>query len=147
MIDDIEKILSICGNSVTIIVATIAVVGFFNNKDKLSDLFRYLQFTYINERVKRLKETLGKLEAVNYDNKEDRLEIFALMGQLLGQMKALEGTHQSITTVQIELEEIVSKKTRINEAIKRKILFSIHNAIDQSIQNRIKNLPNTHNEH
>ena len=106
-----------------------------------------MQFTYINERVKRLNETLGKLESVNYDNKEDRSEIFALMGQLLGQMKALEGMHQSIASVQTELEAIVCKKTRLNEAIKRKMLFTIHNAIDQSIQNRIKNLPNTPNEH
>jgi hypothetical protein len=147
VIDLTEKILSICGNAVTVVLAVFAVVGFFKNKDKISILFRYLQLSFVSERVKRLNETLGKLETVNYDNKEDRPEIFALMGQLLGQIKALEGMHPSIGQVQDELEQVISKKTRLNEAIKRKITYSIHNAIDQSMHNRIENLPNTNHEH
>jgi hypothetical protein len=116
-------------------------VGFYLNRGKISLVFRYLQLSYISERTKRLKETLGKLEALNYDNKEHRSEIFALMGQISGQLKALEGEHISLTSIQGDLEQILARKLRLSEATKRRILYSIHSSVDASGQKNMKALP------
>lgn len=134
VIDVAEKWFSIFGNLVTILVGVIGIVGFWLNRSKISVIFRYIQLSYVSERIKRINETLGKMESVNYDNKEDRREIFALMGQLLGQLKTLEELCPEAGVLRSEIESIVNRKSRLNEAIKRKILFSVHHAVDQSMK-------------
>lgn len=141
-----EKLLSIVSSLVTIGLGGLAFVGIYNNRDKLSLLLRYLRLSYIGERAKRLKETLGKLEALNYGNKEDRQEIFALMGQISGQLKALEREHTSLTPIQVDLDLILAHKMKLSEAHKRRILFSIHSAVDASSQQELTKLPDSHHD-
>lgn len=137
MLDNIEKVLSIAGSSVTVAFGVLAYL----KRDKVSLMFRYLQFSYFSERSKRLKETLGKLEALDYNVKESRPEILALLGQISGQMNALENGNIALTAMQTEIGDILCKKTKLSEPTKRRILHSIHSAMDASALTGLTNLP------
>ena len=114
---------------VTLLLGALALWAIIFHRQKLELFFRVVLNSFVNERIKRIKETLGKLEGLNYDNKNDRPEIVALLGQVLGQIKPLINT-DAIKQVHVEMTELLQKKTRLSEATKRRLAYELHAGLD-----------------
>jgi hypothetical protein len=127
---DIREVVSFGADAVTLVLGTIALWALIFHKRKVALFIRVLLSSFLNERVKRTKETLGKLESLNYDNKEDRAEIFALLGQVSGQIKPFSIANTDLATINEEVHTILAKKTRLNEATKRRLMYEMHAALD-----------------
>jgi hypothetical protein len=112
------------------IIALYALYGLIFHRKEVKAFLTLLAMSHLHERIKRVKETLGKLEFLNYDTKEDRQEIFALLGQLGGQTKPLVSECPGLDVVHIEMAGILQKQVKLSEATKRRILYELHGALD-----------------
>jgi hypothetical protein len=116
---DITQFLA---NLITILLGLFAFYALIFHGRKIGILFRVMVSAFLNERVKRIKETLGKLEAFNFNIREDRPEIVALLGQLSGQIKPLTSDSDAIASLHAEIIRLLDKPTTLNEATKRRII-------------------------
>jgi len=144
MLDIIEKICSIVGNCVTFALGCAALLGFLLNRDKISLFFRCLRLAYLGERAKCLKESLGRIERLNYESKLDRSEIFALFGQVNGQLQSLIGEHDNFEIIRQNITSYLENpqmKRCFSEPKKREIVHSIYSTIDACEHESIMQLP------
>ncbi|MCI0639567.1 MAG: hypothetical protein L0Y72_18190 [Gemmataceae bacterium] len=123
--------LAFLSNLVTVLLGAIALIGVFWHRKKISAFFTLLATSHLQERINRIKETLGKLESLNYDVKEDRPKILAIIGQLSGQVRPLSSQNQEIDAVYKEINSILNKDIRLSEAVKMRILHEVHGALDK----------------
>jgi hypothetical protein len=117
-------------DGVTLVLGALALWALVFHKRKIALVVNVLLSSFLNERIKRTKETLGKLESLSFDNKDDRAEIVALMGQLSGQIKPFIAANSDLAGINHEIREIVDRKTRLNEATKRRLTYEMHGALD-----------------
>lgn len=122
--------LQVGADFVTLVLGGIALWGLVFHKKKISLIIKVLVNSFLNERVKRIKETLGKLDSLDYNDKEDRGEIFALLGQVSGQIKPLTATDQHLLSLYAEIQTILEKKSPLNEATKRRLVYALHGQLD-----------------
>ena len=127
-------------NCVTLLIGLIALWGFVFHRKKIFLAIKVLLSSYTNERVKRLKETLGKLDSLSFEEKEDRAEIYALLGQVSGQISILATEQNGIKKIQNEISDLLAKKSQLNEASKRRIVYELHGNLDKLSFNEINNL-------
>jgi len=114
----------------TLILGGIALWGILFRRKKLALLFKVLISSFTNERVKRIKETLGKLESLTFDEKNDRKEIFALLGRVSGQIKSLATDGSGLKEIDQEIAELLCKNKPLTEATKQKIVYELHSRLD-----------------
>lgn len=114
----------------TVVVGVIALIGYIFHRKKISLLFSVITNTFLSERLKRIRETLSKLESNNFENKEERKEIWALFGQVCGQVKPLVNDKNGLKEIYAEIEQIVRKETALSEALKRKVIFELNGRLD-----------------
>ena len=122
--------VSFGANFVTLILGGIAIWGLIFRRKKIALIMKLMISNFTNERVKRLKETLGKLESLSYDEKPDRPEIHALLGQVSGQIKILATEQNGLMKINQDISDILAKKSALNEATKRRIVYELHGSID-----------------
>lgn len=115
---------------ITVALGVVAIWGLIVKRKELSLAFRVFTNTYLNQRVNRLKETLGRLESLSYDNKEHRSEIQALIGQVSGQVRSLVDDYPKLEEVHATLTEFIDGKKRLSESKKRRIVYEIHGHLD-----------------
>ena len=114
----------------TLILGGIALWGILFRRKKITLLFKVLISSFTNERVKRIKETLGKLESLNFDEKDDRKEIFALLGRVSGQIKPLALDENGLKEIDSEISILLAKTKPLTEATKQKIVYELHSRLD-----------------
>lgn len=125
-------IIQFIANCATIAIGSIAIWGLIFKRHEISLALRVFTTAYLNQKTSRIKETLGRLESLNHDNKDDRSEINALLGQLCGQLLTIKEECPDINNNRLELEEYVHGNKRINESKKRKIIYEIHGLLDSA---------------
>jgi hypothetical protein len=123
-------IITFGANFVTLILGIVAIWILIFHSRKVSLFFQVLRSNFFNEKAKRIKETLGKLESLNYENKDDRPEINALLGQVSGQIKHFTSDDGELSKIHHELLDILAKKMRLSEPNKRRLIYEIHGALD-----------------
>jgi hypothetical protein len=77
-----------------------------------------------------VRDLLSKLSARNYDDKESRKEIFALLGELTGRLKPFANMTPSLEKCYQDLEVLLTAKTKVTEPSKRRLLTEIEVALD-----------------
>jgi len=127
-----EKTLSILSDLVTTVLGGIALYGLIFKRKKIVLFIRLIINSQYNERVKRVKETLGKLEGFSFEEKDERTEIFNLIGQLSGQIKPLATDKNGLIKVHEELKEILDGKQKLSEAKKRNLVYELHGILDNA---------------
>ena len=126
----IPPIVNLAADAVTVILGSVALWGLVFRRKQLSLAMRLLGSLYASQRASRLKETLGKLEALSYDNKEDRGEIHALFGQASGQISGLLADYPSLQETHVKISAVVEKRGRLSESLKRQLVYEIHGCIE-----------------
>jgi hypothetical protein len=125
-----------------IIIGVLALWALWANRKHLPAVTLWLRHAHLSDRVRRLRETLGKLEGLSYDDKDARSEIVALIGQLSGQIKSLPADSPSVQEASQEIEACHSRTVKLTEAIKRRLLHLTHVAVDNSVMGSDINLSN-----
>lgn len=132
-------IVDFVSNIVTIVLGLLALWGIVAHRGTLTELARFLHYSYLNDSFQRIRETLAKLDYLNYDDKESRREIRALLGQLNGQLK---GVDPSVRTEQLleRLQTVVTNGRTLTEAVKREIVSAARGTIDASLHVNLRQL-------
>ena len=128
----VPEIVEFLSHLITVVVGGVAIWGLIFKRRELTLAYRVFTNTYLNQRINRLKETLGKLETLSYDRKEDRSEINALVGQICGQLKPLAQDYPDLSETVEYLTELIDGKKRLSESRKRRLLYEIHGHLDSA---------------
>jgi hypothetical protein len=130
MFDALSKALQFCADLLTVILGVAALVGLICHRKKISLLFSVITNNFLSERLRRIRDTLSKLESSNFENKEERKEIRALFGQVCGQVKPLVNDSNGLTEIYAEIEQIVRKEVALSETVKRKVVSELNGRLD-----------------
>lgn len=125
----VSKFVTFFADLFTAILGSAGIWALIFHRQKAKLFFKLVLSGFVNERIKRIKETLGKLESLNYDDKANRPEIIALLGQTLGQIKSLT-EHEPIRQTHADISDLIDNKARISEATKRRVVYELHAALD-----------------
>ncbi len=88
-----QEIVSFTANALTIALALVAVYGLFFQRDKLGRFFQVFDNAFLGQQSYKIRETIIELNRLNYENKEDRIEITNLIGELCGKIKPLTSNY------------------------------------------------------
>ena len=131
---------TVVANCVTILLGVGAVVGLLLKRKEIGRIISLVTNLHLRERVNRIKETLGRLEGMNYNNKEERSEIVALVGQLQGQLRGLDSSDGDLIKILQEIEGYSQPGNRPSEARKRALVYAVHGKLDNILHNGAKTL-------
>lgn len=123
--------LSVLADVLGVAFGCLALWGLVFKRKQLAQLFRILSTAHFGQRVNRCKESLGRLDALNFDNKNNRAEIHALIGQLCGCLSTLKDENPALITCHAELLQIVERKVKMSEARKCRICSELHTHLDK----------------
>ena len=129
IIGSLVALTSFLADLLTAILGGLALWGLVFRRTQLTHAFRALASAHLNQRVNRIKETLGRLEPLSWDAKDHRSEIRALFGQLLGQVRPLVGDHDEFADPVNKLEGVVDGG-RLTEGRKRQLVYELHAVLD-----------------
>lgn len=118
----------------TVALGSIGLFSLLWYRRTISHYLAVLNIAHATESSRRIRETLTNLERLSYDNKDERPEIRALLGQLSGQLSILRETSDVVKQAHDELEKSIANGRTLTEAIKRRVVHSVHGAIDHSFQ-------------
>jgi hypothetical protein len=131
----VNIIVSIVSFIADLTTAILGVFGIWLILFKRKALSRYLRIfmnSHLNERIKRIKETLGKLESLDYNDKTDRVEIRDLIGQLAGQIRPIVTEKNGLGRLYSDITDFQEKKKPLNEGYKRQLVYDLHGALDNA---------------
>ena len=136
IIEFASKFASTAGSAVSFVAdlftALLGLIGLWavlTKKEKLRALLGWLEFAYMQQRVNRIRETLGDLKRLSFDEKEQRREIRALCGQLAGQLEPFRNDHGGLGENYSELQTML-QSGRISDAKRSQITASILGQIE-----------------
>jgi hypothetical protein len=136
----LSKGLHFASDLITVILGCMALYGIIVHRDKISAFARLLSTTFLNERVKRLKEVLGALHNLNFEEKGDRSKIYANLGAISGQVKQLALSDERFRFFHEELTIYLERKKRLNEPTKNRLMFELHGLLDSLSENATKTI-------
>lgn len=118
-------------DAVTLILGIIALWGLVFRRQELNAVLQLALVTYRNQRLNRVRLTVSRLSHLNYDDKERRPEIRALMGQLSGEMAAIRGEFPELAELATRVEQQCQSGFRRTEPLKRRLLSEIEGMLDK----------------
>jgi len=120
--------LQFVSNALTVTLGIITLVALYRHRGELSVFLRVLATSRLNERFRRIRETLTELEHLNYEDKPTRPEIKALLGKLTGHIRGLRVVE--LDPLCIQIEALLQKPATITEARKRAIIHELDGHLD-----------------
>lgn len=130
--ESIARIVAFGSDLITLVLGAITLWTIVRHRKRISILVSVFLASFHNERVKRIKETLGKLDSLNFEDKRDRREIIALFGQVSGQIKHLINDRNNLKPIHDELLVLLENPVRIGEPVKRRIVYELHGELDRA---------------
>ena len=116
---------------VTTVLGAVAIWGLFFRRKQISLAFQMLTNAHLLHQINRIKETLGRLDELTFDEKTERTKIRALMGQICGQLKPLSQKHPTLESSIEILDQIMAGKKRLSESLKNQVIYQIHGELDR----------------
>jgi len=126
----VAGLIGFLADLVTLVLGIAGVYGLIYHRREFKAFFRLLASSHLQERVKRIKETLGKLEGLDFNEKQDRREIFALLGQVSGQIKPLAREGTSLGRIYAEIQTLLREDEKLSEPRKRHVVYELHGCLD-----------------
>jgi hypothetical protein len=143
----IGQVMTFLADSVTTILGIMALYSLLFHRDKLVAFSRLLAHTLINERVKKIKGALARLDSLNYEYKENKKEVIALLGELAGMIRRLAHKNSAFKECYDELRRHFegASPAPLSEAAKRQLSQQLHAVLDeQSLGDAVTLLEDTH---
>jgi len=116
---------------VTIGLGILGLWGLIARRRQISTFLRLTVLAYRQQRLHRVRTTLERLRHLNYEDRESRPEIRALLGQLCGELKSLSEDLPGLRPSHERLAAKIDSSFRWTELEKRRLLSEIDGACDQ----------------
>ncbi len=99
---------------------------------QIAHIFRLAKSAHLYQRFESVRESLRELKNLNFDDKQSRAEITALIGQICGQIGPLVETHPELNEMHMRLTDLVERKTnqRFSEQKKRHICHQLEGILE-----------------
>jgi ABC-type transporter Mla subunit MlaD len=125
--DILCKAIALIADFITAILGLLAIGGLIRHRKKISAFLRLLAHTLVNERIRRIRGTLTRLDGLNFGVKEDRKEIIAILGELAGMIRTFAKNHNDFQRIYDELINYTTTSPEsLSEATKRRISEEIN---------------------
>ncbi len=144
--DNLCKAIGLIADFLTAILGSLAIWGLIKHRKKINAFVRLLAHNLITERIKKIKGTLARMDSLNYDVKEDRKEIIAILGELAGMTRSLASRHKQFNALYGEMLTLAGNPVNLSESTKRRITEEIHALLDEQGLNAALNLMEESNE-
>lgn len=125
-----REIVTFAAHSVSLILGLIALWALIFKGKKLAFVVRVFMSVFLNERLRRIRETLNKIESLNYEEKKNRPEIRALLGQVSGQIKPMIAGNNRLSAIHMVICNLVEDKTALTEPQKRSVVAELNGHLD-----------------
>lgn len=122
--------VQIIADTLTALLGLWALRGLVFHRKKINAFVKLLAHSVINDRIKRIKGTLGELDTLDYNVKEQRKEILAVLGELAGMVKGFSTGHSGFKNVYENLVNIAEQRHEVSEPTKRRLCAEIHTLLD-----------------
>lgn len=116
----------------TSIISIAVIYAYIKNRNKVISLYHIFINRLKSERLKKLNLILDEFDRLNYENKEDRIEIMNTFGKLVGHIKTNPLLVEKCAVVQIEIERILSKSRKLNGPTKERIAKEIRGHMENT---------------
>jgi hypothetical protein len=126
----IGKAIEVSSEAITLILGLIALFALIFHGKRVTLLLKALSYQYVSTRAQKVRDTVSKLNARSYDDKEHRREIIALLGELSGRLKPFVDMAPPLGKAYQDLETLLTTKSKITESSKRRLLTEIEVALD-----------------
>jgi hypothetical protein len=139
--DNLCKAVELVANFLTAILGFWAIWGLIRHRKKISAFVRLLAHTLVNERIRRIRDTLTRLEGFNFGVKDDRKEIISILGELAGMIHTFAKHHSDFRRIYDELIKYTTTNPEgLSEATKRRIAEEIICLLEEEALNAALNL-------
>lgn len=130
-IDDVAKTLQMFADTLTIILGALALYGLIAKRKKLSSFINVVLNSHLNERVRRIRDTVTQLQSISLDDASRYKEGIALLGSLSGQLKPLTTARPRLQNLHEDLIFMTEGKTRVKESKKNAVIHEISALLDE----------------
>ncbi len=86
IIQVVVAVVSFLANLFTIAICGIALYGILTHRKALGAFLAVFASTQLQERNRRIRETINKLNSLDYERRDHKREVIALLGQLSDQI-------------------------------------------------------------
>jgi len=128
---DIVLAVGLISNILTILLSVIALWGLVVKRKQLGLAFQMLLTSHLDRRMTRVRETLTRLESLNYDKKTQRGEVRNLLAQLCGSLAAISEESDELSELVDELHEYHHENQPLTENNKRYLLSKLQGILDE----------------
>jgi hypothetical protein len=112
----LTKAIEIGSQLVTLVLGLIALCALIFHGRRVTHLLNALSYQFVSARAQKVRDILSKLNDRNYDDKESRREIFALLGELSGRLKPFVSMAASLEKCYQDLEVLTTfSKNRLSK--------------------------------
>jgi hypothetical protein len=128
--DYIIPSMSVAADALSLLVGLFALWAFVFRRKEIAKLLATFSNAFAAQRLSRIKETLGKLESLNWDQKENRSEITALAGQICGQLRPLLEEFPKLEDAHKQWTVFAQVWRHRSESRKRQLIYELHGILD-----------------
>ena len=118
----------------------IALWAIIFKRNKLTLVLRVFTATLINEKLRRIRETITKLETTSYDEKQNKPIVQSLIGQLCGQIGSMVSNGNGLQKIHDRLAAMLDSKTAVSEPHKQRLLAELNAELDNISISHTSNL-------
>jgi len=128
-----REIVTFAAHLVSLPLGIIALWTLIFRRKKIAVIFKVFTNVFLNEKLRRIRETLNRLESLNYDEKPNRAEIRALLGQVSGQIKPMISSSNELAGVHKAFCDMMENTAPLTEAKKRNAVAELHGVLDNVV--------------
>ena len=125
-------------DAVTVVIGVATISAYFLNRKRISSAIRLMLNKILFERAGRLRETMSRLADMNFDDKSQRKEILALLGQARGQIRPFADRIDGFREKHEQLGVYISDPTKFSEPHKRELVAEIQHLIESTYISDLK---------
>lgn len=124
------QVMGAVADAMSIALGAVAFWGIVFKRAELRRLLAILSSLHLNQRMVKIRDTLGSIDALDYNDKVNRSELRALIGQLCGQLKAAADETPKLVMSYQRVADLASGKEKLTESRKRQMVHELHGALD-----------------
>lgn len=126
----IAEFVALASDVITLLLGVIALVGLVTQRNKISLMVRLYLNNHFNQRVKKIHETILKLQGVDYNEKSQKAEVIRLLHALSGQIRPWARQKKELVPILSRLEAISRKEIKISEGLKTEIAHELEETLE-----------------
>ncbi len=129
--EDVYKNVAFIAHTCTAILGLLTIWGLIRHRKKIRSFVQLLGHNLVNERIRRIRATITRLDELNHGVKEDRKEIVAILGELAGMIRAFTKHNAEFLQMYEQMIKLTTTNSEgLSEATKRRLAEELNCLLD-----------------